>query len=195
MKYLMLCLLVTFTVVAYGQNRFNVGDTLQCGIVFYIESIDTLSSRQRILICSMKDQSDSIAWNNDQFITTSATADMLFSRANAEQVINVQGSGNYAATLCRDFSLSDSTCPTPDTLWYLPSVAELKLMRSVLDSTGILKFAKEGYWSSVEFREHSEGSNLPEKKAMIVDFLNGRDLPNIKSNKYHVRAIREFITD
>ena len=173
------------------QRQFKIGDTLQCGIVFHIEK-DTFN-RQHILIASMKDQSASIAWYNGQFVSTFATRDILFDRGNAENVIRVQGNGIYAATLCRNFSLNDSTCATRDSLWYLPSVSELKLMYQVLDSSGRLSFAKEGYWSSVEFADENNPRKTKQKKAMIVDFFNGRSISNNKSNKYHVRAIREFI--
>lgn len=168
----------------------KIGDTLQCGIVFHVQQD---SGRQRILIASMTDQSTSIAWNNGSFISTFATTDILFDRANAERVISAQGNGNYAASLCKNFSLSDSSCPIKDTMWYLPSVSELRLMYQVLDSSGRLKFAKEGYWSSVEFMDASNPQRSKQKKAMIVDFFNGRVISNNKSNKYHVRAIREFL--
>lgn len=191
MKNLLIVLLVCCSLASAGQRRdFNIGDTLQCGIVFHIQQD---SGRQRILIASMRDQATSIAWYNGQFTATFATTDALFNRANAEKIINTLGTGDYAASLCKNFSLNDSTCPTRDTLWYLPSVAELKLMYQVLDLNGRLPFAKEGYWSSVEFSDETSARKRNQKKANIVDFFNGSSMPVNKSNKYHVRAIREFI--
>ena len=190
-KQLLVFLLLAGIASNAQQRQFKIGDTLQCGIVFHIEK-DTFN-RQHILIASMKDQSTGIAWYNGQFVSIFATRDILFDRGNAEAVIRMQGNGNYAATLCQNFSLNDSTCQTRDTLWYLPSVSELRLMYQVLDSSGRLSFAKEGYWSSVEFTDENNPQKTKQKKAMIVDFFNGRSLSNNKSNKYHVRAIREFI--
>jgi hypothetical protein len=66
-------------------------------------------------------------------------------------------------------------------------------MYQVLDSSGRLSFSKEGYWSSVEFSDERDPQKTKQKKAMIVDFFNGRIISENKSNKYHVRAIREFI--
>jgi hypothetical protein len=101
MKNLVFIFLLLASIASNAQrSQFNIGDTLQCGIIFHIQQD---SGRQRILIASMKDQSSSIAWNNGQFVSTFATTDILFDRANAEKVINVQGNGNYAAALCRIF--------------------------------------------------------------------------------------------
>ena len=190
MKYTLLFLLAGVVTVTNAQSRqFNIGDTLDCGIVFHIEK-DTFN-RQHLLICSMKDQSSSVTWYNGQYTKTQSVTDKLYDIGNANTVFNVLGNGSYAAALCRNFSLNDSTCLIRDTLWYLPSVAELKLMYQVLDSSGRLTFAKEGYWSSVEFSDQFSGQSTTQKQAFIVDFFNGRSFPNDKSNKYHIRAIRE----
>jgi hypothetical protein len=190
MKYILLFLLVAAVNTTKAQSRqFNIGDTLDCGIVFHIEK-DTFN-RQHLLICSMNDQSSSITWYNGQYIKTQATSDKLYDISNANAVFNAQGNGSYAAALCRNFSLNDSTCLIKDTLWYLPSVTELKLIYQVLDSSGRLSFTKEGYWSSVEFSDQRSGQRATEKQAFIVDFFSGRSFPTDKSNKYHIRAIRE----
>ena len=194
MKYLFVCLLTGLVVTSSAQTRtqYKIGDSAFCGIVFHVEALDTFGS-QRVLVCSLKDQAASIPWYNGQFVTTSAVNDVLFDRANAEQVISVQDTGNYAASVCKFFSLhiNDSSCLIRDTLWYLPSLAELKLMYQNLDSTGKLNFANEGYWSSVEFTDSITPARAS-KKAWIEDFFNGKSLPVNKSNKYHVRAIRAF---
>lgn len=188
MKYTLMFLLIGAVNITNAQKRFNIGDTLDCGIVFHAEQD---SSRQHLLICSMNDQSASVTWYNGQYVKTNATADRLYDISNANTVFNAQGNGSYAAALCRNFSMNNSTCIIKDTLWYLPSVAELRLMYQVLDSSGRLRFAKEGYWSSVEFSDQRSALSTTEKKAFIVDFFNGRSFPVDKSNKYHIRAIRE----
>jgi hypothetical protein len=53
-----------------------------------------------------------------------------------------------------------------------------------------MSFAKEGYWSSVEFFDQRTVQRTTEKKALIVDFFSGRNFPVDKSNKYHIRAVR-----
>ena len=142
MKYLFLVLLLILAATVQAQRKqYKIENSLACGIVFRVET-DTFN-RQRLLISSLGDQSAGIAWNNGQFVTTRATKDMLFDKANADRVFEVQGNGNYAASLCRNFSFNDSTCLIRDTLWYLPSVAELKLMYQVLDSAGKITFLQK----------------------------------------------------
>lgn len=193
MKYILLCLLISAAAIAQAQTRtqYKVGDSAFCGIVFRVEPLDTLGS-QRVLICSLKDQAVSVAWYNGQFVSTSAVKDILFDKANADRIINVQGQGNNAASICFNVPLQDSSCLIRDTLWYLPSRAELTLIYQSLDSMSLVKFAKEGYWTSVEFTDGTLTRKKVEKKAWIVDFFNGKSFPVNKSNKYHVRAIREF---
>jgi hypothetical protein len=182
------------TSICFAQPppKAKIGDIINCGVVFYVEDSASL---QRILVCAFTDQAASIRWHNGAYIVTRAAVDGLFDENNSKQIINVQGNGSYAATVARTVNYSlqniDTThCRGLDTLgWYLPSKAELLLMHNNL-SVALktrLKFAKEGYWSSLELNSE-EGDRA--KKAWIVDFLNGRAIKSNKANRYHVRAVK-----
>lgn len=190
MKYLLFFVLISIGISTFAQTKkqYRIGDSAFCGIVFYVQQLDTLGA-QHLLVCSLKDQSERMHWYNGRYVNTMSVKDVLFDRDNAEQIISMQGNGTYAATLCKDFSLQDSACPVRDTTWYLPSVAELQLMFKNLDTVASLNLANEGYWSSVEFAD-SITSRKNRKQAWIVDFLDGKSFPVNKANKYHVRAIK-----
>lgn len=192
MRYLSFCLLLGITLNANGQRRtYQIGDTAFCGIVFYVEDS---AGRQHGLVCALKDQAPKIFWYNGKYVTTGANKDKLFDKSNAETIIAVQGAAqNYAALICKSSKVIDSMCTNVDTTaWYLPSKAELKLMYKNLAFAKKVKFAKEGYWSSLEWKPDSLTARKNENKAWIVDFLNGKDFPVNKANKYYVRAVREF---
>jgi len=195
MKYIFFLLLVLDLQNLYSQGfrKYKVGDTAFCGIVFFVEDIDS-AGRQRGLVCARADQHTGIQWYNGLYITTFAVQDHLYAKGNADTIIITQRNGNYAATVCNSF-LPDSLCAN----WYLPSRTELLMMyfniarnsNSAIKQRG--KFRNEGYWSSLETRPDSLTSfSLSERRAFIVDFLNGRTFAVNKANRYRVRAIREF---
>ncbi|HWK04713.1 MAG TPA: hypothetical protein VNS58_13830 [Puia sp.] len=196
MKYLLILGVLCLTQRSQGQQRFHkyiIGDSVFCGIVFFVEDIDSLG-RQHGLICAPGDQHAGIQWYNGNYVTTFAIQDHLYDKGNADTIIIVQKSGSYAATICNDYN-PDSMC----TRWYLPSRTELLLMYSNIANNKNLaikkrgKFKNEGYWSSLEAGADSLPSFSPnERKAFIVDFLNGRTFPVNKSNNYRARAVREF---
>jgi len=155
--------------------KYKVGDSISCGYIFYVDPhIDSSHPcSTHYLVCAKSDQGNRVTWYNTRFTyaITNATTNILFDRSNALKIDS--------------FSLAANTCSryTTDSCsgWYLPSKVELDSMYSNLAAKNIGSFAKEGYWSSVEAsKRHS---------AWIVDFLNGRDIMNDKSNKYHVRAV------
>lgn len=154
---------------------YKIGDSISCGYIFHVDlNADSMHPcSAHYLVCSFKDQSSNATWYSNQFTytVTGATADILFDRANALRI----DSFSRAANLCSQFT-TDSCSG-----WYLPSKTELDSIYANLAAKKIGGFAQEGYWSSVEgAKRHS---------AWIVDFLNGREIQNDKSNKYHVRAI------
>ena len=155
--------------------KYKVGDSISCGYIFYVDP-NTDSSHPcstHYLVCSFADQSNSVTWYNSRFTytITNATTNILFDRSNALKI----DSFSLAANTCSQYT-TDSCSG-----WYLPSKIELDSMYSNLAIKNIGSFAKEGYWSSVEApKRHT---------AWIVDFFNGRNIMNDKSNKYHVRAV------
>jgi hypothetical protein len=183
---LLFCIFTAVTPATYAQPspKVKIGDIINCGVVFYVED------------SAFTDQAASIRWHNGAYIVTRAAVDGLFDENNSKQIINVQGNGSYAATAARTVNNNIQNvdtvpfCRGSDTLgWYLPSKAELLLMHNNL-SVALktrLKFAKEGYWSSLELSS-VEGDRA--KKAWIIDFLNGRAIKSNKANRYHVRAVK-----
>ena len=195
MKRALFIVLMVFASIVEAQpqqRKLAVGDTAFCGIVFYVK--DSIG-KQWVLVCAMQDEGSRVKWNNGNYRRTRAIHDSIFGKANADQVIVKQGPvGRYAANICRFAPAADRMC-NDSTRWYLPSRAELKIMFDSLAKTNKVKFAKEGYWSSVE-RAPLDTMALrrsTERKAWIVDFLNGRAILNDKANKYNVRAIKEEI--
>jgi hypothetical protein len=190
MKYLLFFLLLGILMNADGQSKqYHVGDTAFCGIVFYVENIDSSGGQQRGLVCAREDQSTGIQWYNGTYFSIFAIDDRLFDKGNADTIIIFQKAGTYAATICNSYHTADSSC----TGWYLPSKTELNLMYTALAVKGIGGFANEGYWSSLEATSDPKDINTPGKrKAWIVDFFDGKIFLNDKINKNRVRAIRAF---
>jgi hypothetical protein len=167
---------VTISQSGSSKPKYNIGDTLTCGYIFYVDPRADSSHPcyTHYLVCAFNDQDSRIAWYNNSYSITNATTDILFDKRNADLIDSVSD----AANACSKYTTQDSC-----TGWYLPSKAELDTMYANLAAKGIGKFATEGYWSSVE---------APKKHcAWIVDFYNGNDLQNDKSNKYHIRAVCE----
>ena len=197
MKYILFIIGLSLTHYSNAQpstfTKYAIGDSAFCGIVFFVETIDSLG-RQRGLVCAPTDQHAGIQWYNGSYITTVAIQDHLYAKGNADTIINGQRQGNYAAMICDKF-LPDSMCGN----WYLPSRVELNLMYlNIANNKNVVikkrgKFKNEGYWSSLEAISNPTGALSPnERRAYIVDFLNGRTFTVNKANKYRVRAVREF---
>jgi len=160
-----------------SQLKHKIGDSISCGYIFYVDT--TLNANHpcatHFLVCAREDQSNSVTWFNSlyTYTITNATTDILFDRANAIKI----DSFSMAANICSHYTTDSCTG------WYLPSKTELNLIYTNLATKGVGGFANEGYWSSVEdSKRHA---------AWIVDFYDGKEIQNDKSNKYHVRAVCE----
>jgi hypothetical protein len=192
MKYIHVFLFLALVQGLHGQRpepEYKIGDIVCNGIVFYVETDST--GRQHGLVCAVSDQHEGIPWYNKGYKITKANHDGLFAKNNADLIIREQGEGEYAASICD--AIDTSGC---DNYWYLPSREELLFIYKNIanNSDNIIKrkgnFKNEGYWSSIEESHGSKSSN--KRKAYIVDFYDGRLFPVNKSNKYRVRAVREF---
>ena len=100
---------------------------------------------------------------------------------NQEDDIDIGG----AAKVAEDYSVTDNGVTYDD--WFLPSLEELKEMRSKKDSIEAAAGVAElnfVYWSSSEFNSTD---------AKPVDMLsNGNDSNTNKNTQLKVRAIRTF---
>jgi Protein of unknown function (DUF1566) len=154
---------------------FTIGQAFGGGIIFYVDG-----TGQHGLIAATADQSIGLKWYNNVYIVTNASGLAIGTGAsNTTGLISVQGSGLYAATLCRQFynggGFSD---------WYLPSLFELNEL--FLRKNIVGGFSNSPYWSSSE--------NSSSASAWGVDFSSPGANQNSynKSNSLYVRAIRSF---
>lgn len=85
--------------------------------------------------------------------------------------------GSLAAMLCRYAGLSGFDD------WYLPSEAELSLMRENLYKQGLGGIEADFYWSSTEKDEH---------RGMMLNIWNAAKVNADKYSYYRVRPIRRF---
>jgi hypothetical protein len=166
--------------VAFSQaSTLKIGDTYAGGIVFYLDG------NGGGLVTAPSDQAR-IQWYNDAYINTSAFATEIGSgKANTQSIIDKQGAGNYAATLCANLDLGGFRD------WYLPSKDELDLIYKNLKITGLQTFKVNWYWSS-SMDTSSSTDNTHYGFVWAQSFDDGKQAINLSSNKAWVRAIRAF---
>ncbi len=159
-----------------GVPAFSVGDVGPAGgIIFYDKGF--LSGGWRYLEAAPSDASSGIQWLNGSYINITTSTDIGSGKANTNAIIAAQGSGDYAARLCRYLSYGGFTD------WFLPSKDELNLLYTVLAGNGLGGFAHNFYWSSSQ--DYYGG-------AWSQDFDSGDQYDSSKSTTKYVRAVRAF---
>ncbi len=157
-----------------------IGDTYQGGKIAYIfQSGDAgyVEGETHGIIAAPGDQSTGLGWWNGSMILVGSTGTALGTgNANTTRIVNVQGSGSYAARLCYDLSLGGYSD------WYLPSRDELQKLYVSQALIGGFSTSLP-YWSSSE-NDYSS--------AWYVYFANGSFSPNGKNTYFNVRAVRTF---
>ncbi len=164
---------------AGGGPVHYIGENYGGGIVFYV-----YDAGKHGLIAATADQSTGIQWYNGTYRSTGTTSDGLGTGAiNTVIIIAAQisdnQSGNFAAKICSDYSITVSGITYGD--WYLPSKYELNLL--YLQKTVVGGFASFAYWSSTENNFYT---------AYLQNFFNGIQTDYNKSYSTYVRAIRKF---
>ena len=160
---------------AYGNQltvttyTHNIGDTFGGGIVFYVNSTGLHG-----LIAAISDQSTSAQWDNNfiNFQTYANDTGIGTGLANTDLIITVQGSGTYAASICRSYNGGGFND------WYLPSLDELSMLVGIFPND-------TAYWSS------SQLLDAYYDMAWATGFSGGSVLINTSSFQL-VRAIRSF---
>jgi Protein of unknown function (DUF1566) len=155
---------------------FTLGQTYGGGIVFYVDG-----TGQHGLIAAPVDQSGNITWSNGAAtpLTNATGLAIGTGGTNTTTIINVQGAGSYAASLCRLYYSGGGFND-----WRLPSLYELNELFLQRNLSGI-NMTSTYYWSS------SETSNF---NAWTVNFFDSS--PNQqdfgKQSTVAVRAVRAF---
>ena len=172
-----------YVVSATSDCGLSIGDTIQGGMIFYLDA-----SGCHGLISATTDQSTGIQWYNGSSSYTNATFDgVKAGQSNTKLIIDTQGTGSYAAKLCDDLIIYSNTGLFED--WYLPSKYELNLMYDNIgqgDALGlgnVGQFANDFYCSSTEFDDYDE---------WVQSFDVGYQGNYLKDYYFYVRAVRAF---
>lgn len=170
----------------------RIGENYQGGIVFWVDE-----SGQHGLIAAKLDASEGVQWS------TSDYSDELINAVGngigagysntqlsiAEQTFETQN-GKFAALVAASLSVAkdgETICEVSSNAecyggWYLPSIYELNLMFTNLQSQGLGNCAAENYWSSTENGE----------KAWLENLGTGKQEAYDKEAIARVRPIRAF---
>jgi hypothetical protein len=167
----------TATAVIAAKAVLNVGDTGPAGGFIFFDK-GTASGGWRYLEAAPNDQSGGIQWYNGNYIDIKTDTAIGTGKANTDAIIAAQGSGSYAATLCKNLSINGFSG------WFLPSKDELALMYTNLKKAGLGGFGEGWFWSSSQ----SHSLNV----AWIQRFSDGNQDYSSKYGKYSVRAVRAF---
>ena len=149
----------------------SLGQEHAGGIIFYLDETGAHG-----LAAAPTDQGSTVGWLNGEYLVTGATGTALGAgQANTLAIVNAQGEGNYAASLCDQLVLNGFSD------WFLPSKDELNAL--FLSKTVVGGFSEDFYWTS---SEHGEGS------AWEQVFNTGVQYYANKNFHKRVRAVRAF---
>lgn len=156
------------------EGGLKIGMPFRGGIVAYIDT-----TGQHGLIAAPTDQPDSIQWGGYGIITNATGKKIGTGQSNSNAIILVlqDGASNYAARVCDNLVINDSTD------WFLPSKDELnELYINRFEIGGFDTSAY--YWSSTEYSDNS---------AWVLNFsYSGPTYSANKNKAYKVRAVRYF---
>jgi len=155
------------------EPKLKVGQAYQGGIIAFIDA-----TGEHGLIAAPEDQNNGnpIKWWNGYYKNTEARFTHIGGgKDNTDKIVEAQGTGNYAANLCKSLNLGGYTD------WFLPSIDELyELYRNRVVIGG---FSSAAYWSSFEYDSDN---------AYYKNFSHGTQFYTDKSYNCRVRAVRYF---
>jgi hypothetical protein len=153
-------------VKTFTTMTLAVGVKMPSGVVFYIDE-----TGKHGMVCAESIVSTAAAWDTGLNQTTGATGTAVGTGlSNTNAIVNILGTGSYAAKLCYDLTLNGFSD------WYLPSADELEL---IFDNLGSDAFAADYYWSSTEY-------------GLYAKMLKGVVYLENKNQLHAVLAIRNF---
>lgn len=171
-----------------GSAVHTIGEAYGGGIVFYVYdggAHGLITSTANLLL---PNGSFLVRWYGGSFTNTRARANGIGGglKNTAIAIANQAATDgiDFAATLCNQYTVTETVNGVQTTFgdWYLPSLYELKLLYA--QKTIVGGFFHPGYyWSSTEFDNIS---------AWLVNFIDGGNDFDYKSNANVVRAIRAF---
>jgi hypothetical protein len=162
--------------------KYKIGDTGPGGgWIFFVDYYNQYPGFT-YLEAAPTDASDGDAWCVGNGATT------LISSANWTARGVGKGKANTAlmtanCTSGAAYSAIDYISTPAETDWFLPSVGELELMYTNLQSAGVGGFAVSNYWSSTEYDS---------RFAWLHNFLTGNHNLIDKNLSLRVRAVRAF---
>ena len=165
-------------VAAVKGAAYRIGETGPAGgIIFHDKG--SASEGWRFLEAAPSDTHAGIQWNNGSNIDIKGTSTAVGTgRANTAAIIAAQGSGSYAAMVCRNLNQGGFAD------WFLPSKDELDLMYKNLKARNLGGFGSGWYWSSSQ----SSSNNV----AWLQRFSDGVQDYLYKHSNCAVRAVRVF---
>lgn len=166
--------------IAYGPQRVFATDTItygkyvKGGLLFYVfapgdpEYVE--GEFHGLVTIGFLENFYRTVWSNVDTLINSSDSTTLHSRLNSSKIINVLGTGNYAARYC------DSLVFNGFTDWYLPNLKEAKLMRTKVFGNIV--------WTSTEFDKEKAYTSTSSKR--------DKDRIQLKNKEFGVEAIRKF---
>jgi hypothetical protein len=117
---------------------YTVGEHTLGGVVYSIDNNGTHG-----WVYSDTSVAISVPWYNGSYIATGATGTAIgYGQPNTQNIVNAQGSGNYAAAICDNLVLKGYSD------WFLPSADEFQ---QIISSNTGFRYGAGGYfWSSSE---------------------------------------------